>query len=76
VKLRLSEDARLRLVLQRARRGHWRHVRVVTATRLAGNVQVGLGRLPLPGRYRLVVSAADETGNESERRVLRFRIPG
>ncbi len=74
--LRLSEDARVRVAVQRARGGRWRNVRVVTANRLAGNSTIGLGRLRLPGRYRLAISAGDDAGNDSARRVVRFRIRG
>jgi hypothetical protein len=74
--LRLSEDARLRIELQRARRGRWRDVRVLTGTRLAGNARIGLGRLRLPGRYRFAISATDDAGNESARRLVRLRIRG
>jgi hypothetical protein len=72
--LRLSEDARLQVAVQRARRGRWQHVRVVTGTRLAGDTRIGLGRLRLPGRYRLAVTATDATGNRSARRLVRVRI--
>jgi hypothetical protein len=49
-------------------------VRLVTATRLAGDTTIGLGRLRRPGRYRLAVTATDPTGNRSARRLVRFRI--
>ena len=74
--LRLSEDARLRIGVQRPRRGRWANVRVITRDARAGARRIGLGRLRLPGRYRLTVSAADDAGNDSARRLVRFRIRG
>ncbi len=74
--LRLSEDARLRIAVQRPRGGRWRDVRVRTRDVAAGSRRVALGRLRLPGRYRLALSAADEAGNDAARRLVRFRIRG
>ncbi len=74
--LRLSEDARLRIAVQRPRGGRWKDVRVVTRGVAAGSRRVALGRLRPAGRYRLAISATDETGNDSARRLVRFRIRG
>jgi YVTN family beta-propeller protein len=74
--LRLSEDARLRIAVQRPRRGRWRDVRVVTRDVRAGSRRVALGRLRAAGRYRVAISATDAAGNDSARRFVRFRIGG
>jgi DNA-binding beta-propeller fold protein YncE len=74
LRLRLSEAANLRVVVQRARGGRWRTVRVVRRFAEAGSVRVGLGRLRLAGRHRVRITATDEAGNRSPRRVLRFRV--
>jgi DNA-binding beta-propeller fold protein YncE len=74
--LALNEDARLRIAVQRARRGRWANVRVVTRDVRAGTVRVGLGRLRARGRHRLVVTATDAAGNSSARRLVRFRVRG
>ena len=74
--LALDEDARVRVTVQRARRGRWRDVRVVTRDANAGAVRIGLGRLRTPGRHRLVVTATDATHNSSARRFVRFRVRG
>lgn len=74
--LRLSEDARLRVAVQRPRAGRWRNVRTVTRDMRAGNRRVALGRLRLPGRHRLVIGATDHSGDHSARRLTRFRIRG
>jgi DNA-binding beta-propeller fold protein YncE len=74
--LRVSEDAELRIAVQRPRRGRWRDVRVVARTVRAGARRVGLGGLRTPGRYRLAIRAADDAGNDSARRLVRFRIRG
>ena len=74
LRLMLSEDARVRVAVQRAGRGRWRDVRVLSLQRPAGAARVRLGRLRLAGRYRLAVTATDPTGNRSARRLARFRI--
>lgn len=74
LRLVLSEDARVRVAVQRASRGRWRGVRVLSLQRPAGAGRVRLGRLGAAGRYRLVVTATDPTGNRSARRLVRLRI--
>jgi YVTN family beta-propeller protein len=74
--LRLSEDARLRIAVQRPRRGRWANVRVITRTAPAGARRIGLGRLRAAGRYRLAIGATDHAGNDSVRRLVRLRIRG
>ena len=74
--LRVSEDAELRIAVQRPRRGRWRDVRIVTRTVRAGARRVALGRLRTAGRYRLAIRATDDAGNDSARRLVRFRIRG
>ncbi|HEV2777022.1 MAG TPA: hypothetical protein VGV90_15620 [Solirubrobacteraceae bacterium] len=72
--LRLSEDARLRIAVQRPRRGRWGTVRVVTRALRAGTRRVALGRLRTAGRHRLAIRATDDAGNDSASRLVRFRI--
>ena len=74
--LRVSEDAELRIAVQRPRRRRWRDVRIVTRTVRAGARRVALGRLRTAGRYRLAIRATDDAGNDSARRLVRFRIRG
>ena len=74
--LRLSERARLRIAVQRPRRGRWRNVRTLTREAAQGTSRVALGRLRRPGRYRLAISATDDAGNDCARRLVRFRIRG
>ena len=62
------------MAVQRASRGRWRDVRVVTLQRPAGAIRVRLGRLRVAGRYRLAVTATDPTGNRSARRLARLRV--
>ena len=70
----LSEDARVRVAVQRASRGRWRDARVLTQDRPAGATRMRLGRLRVAGRYRLAVTATDPTGNRSARRLARLRV--
>ncbi len=72
--LRLSEDARVRAVVQRARGGRWRTLRKVERDLLAGARRVRLGTLRAAGRHRVLVSAADAAGNRSPRAVVRFAV--
>jgi hypothetical protein len=78
LRLRLSEDAFVRIDVMRGR-----HT-VATLTRVLGQGTHRLrftGRLPrgqggtlAPGAYRLAVRATDAAGNVSRQRVLRIRI--
>ncbi len=72
--LRLSEAARLRVVVQRARGGRWRTLRVVRRAAAGGSVRVRLGRLRSAGRHRVAITATDDAGNRSPRRVVRFAV--
>ncbi len=72
-RLRLSEDARLRIVVQRAGGGRWRTVRILRRDGHAGTNRVRLGRLRSAGRHRIAVTATDGAGNRSARRLVRFR---
>jgi DNA-binding beta-propeller fold protein YncE len=74
LRLRLSEDARLRAVVQRAAGGRWRTVRVVSRRLAAGERRVRLGRLRDGARHRVTVTASDGAGNRSARSVVRFRV--
>jgi hypothetical protein len=73
-RVRLSEDARLRVVVQRARAGRWRTLRTVSRAASAGTVRVRLGRLRAAGRHRVAITATDDAGNRSRRAVVRFRV--
>jgi YVTN family beta-propeller protein len=75
LRLALSEDAHVRIAVQRARRGRWASVRVVSRdSARAGTVRIALGRLRAAGRHRLLVTATDDAGNRSPRRVVSFRV--
>ena len=74
--LRMSEDARLRVVVQRVRDGRARTLRVLRRARAQGAVRVRLGRLRAGGRHRLSISATDAAGNRSARIRLTFRVHG
>jgi DNA-binding beta-propeller fold protein YncE len=74
LRLRLSEDARLRVVVARPRGGLWRAVRALRREDVpAGAVRVRLGRLRTGARHRIAVTATDAAGNRSQRRLVRFR---
>ena len=70
----LSEDARVRIVVQRARGGRWRTVRVVERDLAAGARRVRLGALRVAGRHRAAIVATDAAGNASARSVVRFAV--
>jgi YVTN family beta-propeller protein len=73
--LTLSEDARVRVVVQRASpRGRVRTVRILRRNGREGRVRLRLGHLRAAGRHRLSVSATDAAGNRSARTRLRFRV--
>ena len=77
LRLTLSEDARVRVVVQRAgRRGRYRTVRVLRRAGARGSVRLRLGRLPAAGRYRVSISVTDAAGNRSARKRLRFGVRG
>ncbi len=74
LRLTLSEDARLRIVVQRAgARGRVQTVRILRRSRAAGAVRLRLGRLSRGRLHRLTVSATDAAGNRSARTRLRLR---
>ena len=73
LRLRLSEDATLRVVVARARGGRWRATRVLRRDARAGAVRVRLGRLRAGARHRLSITATDAADNRSDRRLVRFR---
>jgi hypothetical protein len=72
LRVRLSENARLRIAL--VRRRHGTIARVVRHQARRGVNRVRVGGLRGPGRYRLKITAIDAAGNVSPRRVLRFRL--
>ncbi|MEY2515424.1 MAG: hypothetical protein QOJ89_2782, partial [bacterium] len=72
--LRVSEDARVRAIVQRARGGRWRPVRTLHRAAVAGRLRVRLGTLRSAGRYRVVVSATDAAGNRSLSSLVRFQV--
>ena len=75
--LRLSEDARLRIAVQRPRRGRWTNVRVVTrAARPRARPASRSGACACPAATASLISATDDAGNDSARRLVRFRIRG
>ena len=73
LRLRLSEDATLRVVVARARGGRWRATRVLARDARAGAVRVRLGRLRDGARHRVAITATDAADNRSRRTLVRFR---
>ena len=74
LRARLSERARVRIVIARRKRGRWRTVRSLSRRARKGVNRFRLGRLRRKGRYRIRVRATDASGNRSRRRAVRFRI--
>jgi hypothetical protein len=76
----LSEPARVKLRIRRARRGGgYRTIATLTRSGASGANRIRfsgrIGRRALrPGRYRAVITATDTAGNRSARRATRFRI--
>jgi len=71
----LSEDARVRVIVQRSgRRGRYRTVCILRRDGAAGAVRPTLGRLPTGGLHRVAVSTTDAAGNRSARTRLCFRV--
>jgi DNA-binding beta-propeller fold protein YncE len=73
LRLRLSEDAALRVVVTRPRGGRWRATRVLARDARAGAVRVRLGRLRDGARHRVSITATDGADNRSRRTFVRFR---
>jgi YVTN family beta-propeller protein len=73
LRLRLSEDARLQVVVQRRRGRRWARVRTVRRRGRLGTNTVPLGALRRGARYRLTVSARDGGRNLSRRARLGYR---
>jgi sugar lactone lactonase YvrE len=74
VRFRLSEHALVEVVVQRRRRGRWLRKRTLEREREAGRRSIRLGRRLPPGRYRVVLEASDESGNDSRPRRRAFRV--
>ncbi len=74
LRAKLSEAGRLRVLVSRRKRGHWRTRRFVVRRVKKGVNRLSLGRLSRKGRYRVRVRAIDAAGNSSKRRAVRFRI--
>ena len=75
LRMTLSEDARVRVVVQRAgRRGRFSTVRILRRERGEGSVRLRLGRLRSGALHRVSVTATDAAGNRSARTRLRFRV--
>ena len=73
VRLRLSEAAKLRIRLDKAKNGHYRKVRTLKRAGKAGRNVLSLGRTLAVGRYRVTVVAVDADGNRSAAKRYRFR---
>ena len=79
IRFRLSESARVKLTVQRRRRGHWvRAGRFAVQGKAGPNRRRWSGRLHRkalrPGRYRMLATATDAAGQKSARARVRFRI--
>jgi hypothetical protein len=79
IRFRLSESARVKLTVQRRRRGHWvRSGRFAVQGKAGANRRRWSGRLRRkalrPGRYRMLATATDTAGQKSARARARFRI--
>jgi sugar lactone lactonase YvrE len=77
IHFRVSERAKVKLALDRGRRGQSRWVRARTIRRWAkrGDNAIRLRLRGLrPGHFRLVVTAVDPVGHKSPPRVLRLRV--
>jgi hypothetical protein len=74
LRAKLSEPARLRVLISRRKKGRWRTRRFVTRRVKKGVNRVSIGRLRKKGRYRVRVRAIDPSGNSSRRKAVRFRI--
>ena len=81
VRFRLSEAAALTLAVDRARTAHrkrgkrWVRARTIKRSLRAGKNGINVRARGLkPGRYRMVLTAADEVGNKSPRRTLGLRV--
>jgi hypothetical protein len=77
IHFRVSERAKLKLALDRARPGHrgWARVRTIRRWAKRGDnaIRVRLRGLR-PGHFRLVLTAVDPVGHKSPPRVLRLRV--
>jgi DNA-binding beta-propeller fold protein YncE len=74
LRARLSERARVKIVIARRKKGRWRTRRVLTRRGRKGVNRFRIGTLRRKGRYRVRVRATDAAGNVSKRRAARFRI--
>ena len=74
VRFRLSEPAVVEVAVDRRRRGRWVRKRTIERSRKAGRRSIRFGRRLPAGRYRVVLEAADEGGNDSRPRRRRFRV--
>jgi hypothetical protein len=78
-RFRLSEDAGVRIVLQRRVKGRWRKIGTLSRRGASGADRIRfsgrLGRKPLrPGSYRAIVSATDAAGNRSRSYRVAFAV--
>jgi DNA-binding beta-propeller fold protein YncE len=71
LKVRLSEPARLRIVISRGRRAT---VRILNRGGRKGMNRFSVGKLRVGARRRVTIRATDASGNVSSRKHARFRI--
>ena len=71
LKVRLSEPARLRIVISRGRRAT---VRILNRGGRKGMNRFSVGKLRSGARRRVTIGAIDAAGNISPRKHVRFRI--
>jgi DNA-binding beta-propeller fold protein YncE len=75
LRLRLDEDARLRIRFECVRARRCERPRPATRSAEAGDVRVRLGGVRLvPGAYRVALTATDDAGNRSTARSAPFRV--
>jgi Ca2+-binding RTX toxin-like protein len=72
--LRLSEGARITVVVSRRARSRFRKVRRLSRAGAQGTNRIRLPKRLRSGRYRAVLVAVDAAGNRSARRTVRFRV--
>ena len=74
LRVRLTEKAKVRMVIRQLVDGQWKHLRTVERNGQAGMNLLALGGLSSASRYRMAITATDGSGNVSRTRHAQFRI--